>query len=88
MLICMRTTLNLDDDLMRAAKDKAHTEGTTLTSVIEQALRAWLAAARQEPTVRERYEVPVTGGLGLRPGVDLDDSSALLDLMEADGTWH
>jgi hypothetical protein len=87
MLICMRTTLNLDDDLMRAAKDKAHTEGTTLTSVIEQALRASLFD-RQEPTERQRYEVPVTGGLGLRPGVDLDDSAALLDIMEADGTWH
>lgn len=87
MLICMRTTLNLDDDLIRAAKDKAHTEGTTLTSVIEQALRA-LLSDRQKPTERQRYEVPVISTGPMMPGVDLDDSAGLLEILESDGTWH
>ncbi len=88
MLVCMRTTLNLDDDLIKAAKDKAHTEGTTLTSVIEQALRAALTAARQEPPVRERYKVPVISTGPMMPGADLDDSAGLLEILESDGTWH
>lgn len=83
----MRTTLNLDDDLAQAAKQRAHDEGTTFTSVIEEALRA-LLAQRKVQAPRERYEVPVVGGAGLMPGVDLDDSAGLLEILESDGTWH
>jgi len=42
MLICMRTTLNLPDALLREAKDRARNEGRTLTSLMEEALRARL----------------------------------------------
>lgn len=38
----MRTTLNLDDTLVRAAKRHAAEGGRTLTSVVEQGLRAVL----------------------------------------------
>jgi hypothetical protein len=87
MLFCMRTTLNLDDDLVRAAKNKALHAGTTLTSVIEEALRAALAE-REVGVPLERYEVPVISTGGLMPGVDLDDSAGLLEILESDGTWH
>ena len=83
MNFCMRTTLNLDDDLLRDAKRLAAERGTTLTAVIEDALRI---VARRAGEV-ERYEpvaLPTFGepGAGFMPGVDLDDTAALLELME------
>ena len=77
----MRTTIRLDDDLLRAAKRRAVETDRTLTAVIEDALRAALVA-RAEPTA-ERPRLPTFNGGGLQQGVDLDDSASLLDLMES-----
>jgi len=76
----MRTTIRLDDDLLRDAKRAAVERGTTLTAVIEDALRRALAPAgtgRREPFTMLTFH-----GDGLRPGVDLDDTASLLDLMD------
>lgn len=75
----MRTTIRLPDDLLREAKKVAAETDRTLTKVIEDALRAALAPRKRQE--RERIEIPTVEGR-LRPGVDLDDSAALLDLME------
>jgi hypothetical protein len=80
----MRTTIRLDDHLLREAKRAAAEGGTTLTALIEDALREALAR-RDAAGRRERVELPTFGsGSRLQPGVDLDDSAALLDLMEQD----
>jgi Bacterial antitoxin of type II TA system, VapB len=76
----VRTTIRLDDDLLAAAKRRAAERGTTLTAVIEDALRESLA--RRAPTKRARIELPRFCGEGVQPGVDLDDSAALRDLMD------
>ncbi|MGH9535074.1 MAG: ribbon-helix-helix protein, CopG family [Terriglobales bacterium] len=76
----MRTTIRLDPDLLQRAKALALKRGTTLTAIVEESLRFELARARQR---RERVRLPVSeGGHGTLPGVDLDNSAALLDLME------
>ncbi len=54
----------------------------TLTAVIEDALRERLARQNQ-PKLRQPVRLTVFAGQGVQPGVDLDDSAALLDLMEA-----
>jgi hypothetical protein len=77
----MRTTVRLPGDLMTAAKRHALETGRTLTELIEDALRAALAHAGRS-AVREPAPLPTYGSEGLHPGVDLDDSAALLDLME------
>ena len=77
----MRTTVRLDDHLLGEAKAHAARSGCTLTAFIEDAVRCALADAR----VREKRgspKFPTFKGTGLRPGVDLDDSAALLDVME------
>jgi hypothetical protein len=78
----VRTTIRLDDQLLRDAKQLAARTGRTLTAVISDALREALAKSTEAPR-RRPYKLPTFGGDGLRPGVDLDDSAALLDLMEA-----
>lgn len=80
MLICVRTTLNLDDDLMRAVKRRAAESGETMTEIIERALRGQFSRASEsaEPFV---LELPTVRGR-LRSGVDLTDRDTLYELME------
>jgi hypothetical protein len=83
----MRTTIRIDDDLLREAKQLAIRSGKSLTSVIEDALRESLARQRS-PGKRERVQLITFSGKGLLPGVDLDDSAALLDVMESSDDPH
>jgi predicted transcriptional regulator len=77
----MRTTVRLDDDLLREAKALAARRGRTLTSLIEDGLREQLVRAEQSPTRRE-IKIPTWRGGELRPGVDLDDNAATWDLLD------
>jgi Uncharacterized protein conserved in bacteria (DUF2191). len=77
----MRTTVRLDDDLLATAKQHAARTGRTLTALLEDALRTLLALeSKRRPGSAKK--LPTFRGGGLRPGVDLDDSAALLDVME------
>jgi Uncharacterized protein conserved in bacteria (DUF2191). len=80
----MRTTIRLEDSLLAEAKQLAAHSGRTLTAVIEDALRTSLARGRVQAR-SPRPELPVFEGGHLMPGVDLDDSAALLDRMEGRG---
>ncbi len=79
----MRTTIRLDEQLLAETKKLAALSGRSMTAVIEDALREVLARQNQ---LAERSPVYLTtvSGNGLQPGVDLDDSVALRDLMDAD----
>ncbi|MBI2752557.1 MAG: DUF2191 domain-containing protein [Betaproteobacteria bacterium] len=76
----MRTTINLPDTLIARAKKLAAESRTTLTAVIESSLRQALAR-RRKPSRAPAVKLPVFGKRGLQPGVDLDDSAALLETM-------
>jgi hypothetical protein len=78
----MRTTITLDDALIREAKLAAAKSGKSLNKLVEDAIRDTLA--RQKMVKPRQYiELPVfKGGRGARPGVDITDSAALLDLMD------
>ena len=77
----MRTTVILDDDLLRDVKQYAAEEDMTFTAVVHRALRG-LLARRSRFAAQERVPLPSFSGQGLQPGVDLDDSAALLELMD------
>ena len=78
----MRTTVRLDDQLLDKARRYGLDRGKTLTAVIREALVAYLAR-EEEPAPPASVTLPASGSGGLAPGVDLDDSAALLDLMES-----
>jgi hypothetical protein len=80
----MRTTVTIEDGLLTDAKRVAAETGRTLGEVVEDALRESLAR-RRELRSSERPPLPTFEGDGLQPGVDLDDTAALLDLMERGG---
>lgn len=77
----MRTTLRLDDELMTEVKVYAARSGQTLTAVVEAALRQVIALQKQQEA-HQPVEPITYGAGGLLSGVDIDDSAALLELME------
>jgi hypothetical protein len=78
----MRTTVRLSESLLAEAKKYAAESGGTLTSVLEDALREALAR-RRAPAKHKAIRLRTINGDGVRPGVDLDDTAALLELMES-----
>jgi hypothetical protein len=77
----MRTTLDLQDDLVRRAKRRAGDEGTTLTGVIEEALREYLAPPRK---AGRPFRLRLLTRRGRRiPGVDFADRDSLYERMES-----
>lgn len=82
MLICMRTTINIDDQLLAEAKQLAQHSGKTLTAVIEDALRERLTRRGRTEQPDDTFRLHTFTGYGLQPGVDLDNSAAPRDLMD------
>lgn len=75
----MRTTVNVDDDLLRRARALAAESGRTLGEIVEDALRVSLLRDGRDDLVA--VELPTYGGSGLQPGVDLEDKDALAVLL-------
>jgi len=81
MLLCMRTTVDLNDQLYKQAKHLAAERHQTLTAVLEEGLR-YLIQRKSSEKSRKPFKIITFNGDGLMPGVDLDDNSALADLMD------
>lgn len=79
----MRTTVNIDDDLLAEAKILAARTSRSLGSVVEDALREMLSRADQN--LERNFRLQTHGSGGLRPGVDLDDKEALADALGDNG---
>lgn len=76
----MRTTVTIDDDLLRTAKVLAAKEDRTLGSVLEQALRDLFERTRQDAAKRRAtFDLPVLVG---DFAVDPNDNQAVRDAMD------
>lgn len=73
-----RTTLVLDDHLLRQIKKKAAEEGRTFQAVANDLLRRALAQSGRQP-----YRLKLQGWKAeLQPGVNIMDRDSLFDLMD------
>jgi hypothetical protein len=78
----MRTTIRINDDLLKRAKKRAADEGRTLTALVEDGLVLVLSKAKASR--RKRIELPVSKAAGgVLPGIDLNRSSDLEEVMNA-----
>jgi hypothetical protein len=67
---------------MAKVKEEAARRGETLTALIERGLRLVLTRPAQRHT-KSRIRIPVSNARGgTQPGVNLDNSDALFDLLE------
>ncbi|HEV2691476.1 MAG TPA: CopG family transcriptional regulator [Verrucomicrobiae bacterium] len=77
----MQTTIQLDDALLALATKLAQAKGYDLSHYIEETLRDKIAP--KSVAVRQPFfRLTTVGGQGVRSGVDLNNSAALLALME------
>ena len=79
MILCMRTTLDIEDAILERARRRAASERTTLTSVVERALRQFLSRRPEKgPPLNQRWVVVKGDRL---PDVDVADRDRLIDAM-------
>lgn len=78
----MRTTVRLDESLMRSVKSYAAENGRTLTSVVEDALRRLLNEELHRDAGASPVDVVVFTGSGTRPGIEIDDRGTWQHLMD------
>lgn len=84
MIVCMRTTMNLPDALLTEAKQRASAEGRTLTSLVEEALRARLKDLPSRISSPEA--LPTWAGASAEGHlVDLADKQAVWDVLDEVG---
>lgn len=79
----MRTTVDIDDRLLRQAKKRAADEERTFTSMLQDALRQYLAS-RAEPREPFRLQLLTKKGRAA-PRIDIADRDALYERMEGRG---
>jgi hypothetical protein len=77
----MRTTLTLDDDVLKVARRRAREQDRPLKDVINEALRHGLAIGEAHPTTTYKFRLKTVEGR-LSPGVDLTDRDKLFELMD------
>lgn len=80
MLLCMRTTIEIDDRLFRELKRRAADQGTTLRKVLNDTLSSSLHQPKRRVKYKFSWKVDPRGKM--LPGVRLDDRNSLFDLMD------
>ena len=83
MVICMKTTLNIDDTVMRRLREEAARRQTTMSALVEAGLRLVLAYSDSENAERrELAPLPVWQSGGHR--TDISNREELYGVMEGE----
>ena len=83
MFLCMRTTVDISDDLMTELKRVAADTRRSLRDLIEDAIRASLAQGKAPRSGSTGQRVITFKGRGVQRGVNLDSTRELLDIMDS-----
>jgi hypothetical protein len=78
----MRTTLTIDDDLVRELREKAHKTGSPFKEVVNKAIRVGLKQI-DKPIPSKPYRCK-SYSLGYPPSTDLDHALDLVDRLETE----
>lgn len=78
-MLSMRTTITIEDALLKAAKIKAANENVPLKDVINEAIRRGLEAMDENKTAAYKTR---PRPLGIRPGIDPDRIGQAADELD------
>lgn len=82
MVLGMRTTLTIEDQVMHELKEVAHRRRKPLKTVVNEALRQGLKQLRQ-PVTPKKFRSP-TFSLGHPPTINLDKALTIASALEDD----
>jgi metal-responsive CopG/Arc/MetJ family transcriptional regulator len=82
MLLCVRTTVDINDDLLIELKRVAAERRRPLRELIEDAIRSSLAKQAEPQQQAKSLRLLTFRGRGIQRGVNLDSMRELLDIME------
>ena len=82
----MRTTISLDDSLIVQLKRRAAEQGTSVSKLVEQAVRLFVRSPRT-PTAPLAFELVTFGKDGRFSRHNIDKTSALLDRGPGHRAW-
>lgn len=83
----MKTTLDINDELLARAKAASAKERKSLTALIEEGLRLRLRARKTDKSARAIELAIFNGKGGMRPGIDPLSNRSILDAVdEPDGS--
>lgn len=77
MMLCMRTTISLDDRIFEAVKRRAAERGLSVSAFIAKVLDDAMKRDLRPPQERP-FRLVAVGGGGPHPGVDLDRPRELM----------
>jgi hypothetical protein len=77
----MRTTIRIDDEVYRRVKQVADRSDRTIGQVIEDAIQLAFRSTRGGTSIAE---LPVFGGSGVMPGIDLTSNRSVAEAMDED----
>ena len=78
----MRTTIRLDDQLLKQVKSVALESGRTMNEIVEDACREFIYRRRAAKS-RPRVKLTISDGEGgTFPGVDINNAAALQDYLD------
>ncbi|HWR17033.1 MAG TPA: hypothetical protein VN577_19550 [Terriglobales bacterium] len=80
----MRTTITLDDDVAASIKAEMQKKGISFKEAVNEAIRVGLLL--QSKGAKQKTFKVNARPLGLRPGLNYDSTSELLEQLE--GPWH
>ncbi len=83
MVLCMKTTIDLPDDLLIQAKQRAAELRRPLRALIAEGLRLRLAQVKQRRRKPKKLRFVTVAG-GLPPGLDLTDRAKMHDWLQRD----
>ena len=83
MLLCMRTSVDINDDLLTDLKRVAADTRRSLKDLIEDAIRVLLAQGKATNSGSIAVHVITFRGRGVQRGVNLDSTRELLDIMDS-----
>ena len=80
----MRTTISINDNLLKEAKKLSLARNCSLGDVVDEALRLSLSAQKKANSINDSARPLITfNGSGILPGVELNNSASLLEVMDA-----
>jgi hypothetical protein len=77
--MAMRTTLNLDDDVVAQVNSLSRQRGDSMSRVVNDLVRAGLRASRERPPLTPY--VPPTFDTG-RPYIDVTDVATAMEILD------